>query len=79
MNRSSDKSGEVIKLRKQGLTYRVIGERLGISKVAVYKHLKRKGLTGKVNLISQVKNLEERVGKLEKTISILFHRFGLRP
>jgi transposase-like protein len=77
MNGSSDKSGEVIKLRGQGLTYRVIGERLGISKVAVYKHLKRKGLTGKVNLISQVRDLQERVGKLEKTISVLFHRFGI--
>jgi predicted transcriptional regulator len=78
MNRSSGKSGEVIKLREQGLTYRVIGERLGISKVAVYKHLKRKGLTGRVNLISQVRDLQERVGKLEKTISILLHRLGVR-
>ncbi|MBA7640347.1 hypothetical protein ES703_48012 [subsurface metagenome] len=78
MNRSFDKSGEIVKLREQGLTYRVIGERLGISKVAVYKHLKRKGLTGKVNLISQVRDLQERVGKLEKTISILLHRLGVR-
>ncbi|GAI82897.1 unnamed protein product [marine sediment metagenome] len=78
MNRSSGKSGEVIKLREQGLTYRVIGEKLGISKVAVYKHLKRKGLAGKVNLISQVRDLQERVGKLEKTISILLYRLGVR-
>jgi len=28
MNRSSDKSGKIVKLREQGLTYRVIGERL---------------------------------------------------
>lgn len=66
---------EIIKLREQGLTYQAIGERLDISKVAVYKQLKRKGLTGKVNLISQVKDLQERVGKLEKTISILLYRF----
>jgi len=70
MERSSDKSGEIVKLRERGLTYRVIGERLGISKVAVYKHLKRKGLTGRVNLISQVRDLQERVEMLEKTLSI---------
>jgi predicted transcriptional regulator len=66
MNRSSDKSGEIIKLREQGLTYQAIGEKLGISKVAVYKQLKRKGLTGKVNLINQVRDLQERVNELEK-------------
>ena len=70
MERSSDKFEEIVKLRERGLTYRVIGERLGISKVAVYKQLKRKGLTGRVNLISQVKDLQERVEMLEKTLSI---------
>lgn len=70
MKEVSDKSGEIIKLREQGLTYQAIGKKLGISKVAVYKHLKKKGLTGKVNLISQVKDLQERVGKLEKEVEI---------
>lgn len=70
MTRSSDKSGEIIKLRKRGLTYQAIGEKLGISKVAVYKHLKRKGLTDKVNLVNQVRDLQERVSKLEETLSI---------
>jgi len=70
MSRSSDKSGEIIKLRKRGLTYQAIGERLGISKVAVHKQLKRKGLTGKVNLVNQVRDLQERVEMIEKTLSI---------
>lgn len=41
-----DRLPEIIKLREQGLTYQAIGEKLGISKVAVYKQLKRKGLAG---------------------------------
>ena len=68
MNRSSDKFGEIVKLRERGLTYRAIGEKLGISKVAVYKQLKRKGLTGRVNLISQVRDLQERINELEKEV-----------
>lgn len=68
MDRSFDKFGEIVKLRERGLTYRAIGERLGISKVAVYKQLKRKGLTGRVNLINQVRDLQERVNELEKEV-----------
>jgi len=68
MDRSSDKFGEIVKLRERGLTYRAIGGRLGISKVAVYKQLKRKGLTGRVNLINQVRDLQERVNELEKEV-----------
>lgn len=66
MEKSSDKFGEIVKLRERGLTYRAIGERLGISKVAVYKQLKKEGIAGKVNLVNQVRDLQERVGKLEK-------------
>lgn len=59
---------EIIKLREQGLTYQAIGERLGISKVAVYKRLKKEGIAGKVNLVNQVRDLQERVSKLEKEV-----------
>jgi len=68
MDRFFDKFGDIVKLRERGLTYRAIGERLGISKVAVYKQLKRKGLTGRVNLINQVRDLQERVNELEKEV-----------
>lgn len=52
-----DKLPEIIKLRKQGLTLEAIGERLGISKVAVYKQLKKKGLAGRGSLVNQVRDL----------------------
>lgn len=57
---------EIIKLRKQGLTYQAIGERLGISKVAVYKQLKKEGLAGRGSLVNQMRDLRERVSELEK-------------
>ena len=63
-----DKLPEIIKLREQGLTYQAIGDKLGISKVAVYKQLKRKGLTGKADLVNQVRDLQERVSELEKEV-----------
>ena len=57
---------EIIKLRKQGLTLEAIGERLGVSKVAVYKRLKKEGLAGRGSLVNQMRYLQERVSKLEK-------------
>lgn len=57
---------EIIKLREQGLTLEAIGERLDISKVAVYKQLKKKGLAGRGSFVNQVRNLQERVSELEK-------------
>ncbi|MQY59957.1 MAG: hypothetical protein GH144_10230 [Clostridia bacterium] len=68
MNRSSDKSGEIIKLRKQGLTYQAIGEKLNLSKVAIYKRLKKEGLAGRGSLVNQVRDLQERVNELEKEV-----------
>ena len=59
---------EIIKLRKQGLTLEAIGERLGISKVAVYKRLKKEGLAGRGSLVNQVRDLQERVSELEKDL-----------
>jgi len=63
-----DKLPEIIKLREQRLTYQAIGERLGISKVAVYKQLKKKGLAGRGSLVNQVRDLQERVSELEKDL-----------
>lgn len=63
-----DKLPGIIKLREQGLTHQAIGERLGISKVAVYKRLKKKGLAGRGGLVNQVRDLQERVNELEKEV-----------
>ena len=63
-----DKLPEIIKLREQGLTYQAIGERLGISKVAVYKQLKKKGLAGRGSLVNQVRDLQGKVSELEKEV-----------
>lgn len=63
-----DKLPEIIKLREQGLTYQAIGDKLGISKVAVYKQLKKKGLAGRGSLVNQVRDLQERVSELEKEV-----------
>jgi biotin operon repressor len=63
-----DKLPEIIKLREQGLTYEAIGEKLGISKVAVYKRLKKEGLAGRGSLVNQVRDLQERVNELEKEV-----------
>jgi len=63
-----DRLPEIIKLREQGLTYQAIGEKLGISKVAVYKRLRKEGLAGRGSLVNQVRDLQERVNELEKDL-----------
>lgn len=63
-----DRLPEIIKLREQGLTYQAIGEKLGISKVAVYKRLKKESLAGRGSLVNQVRDLQERVNELEKEV-----------
>jgi DNA invertase Pin-like site-specific DNA recombinase len=63
-----DRLPEIIKLREQGLTYQAIGEKLNLSKVAVYKRLKKEGLAGRGSLVNQVRDLQERVNELEKDL-----------
>jgi DNA-directed RNA polymerase specialized sigma24 family protein len=63
-----DRLPEIIKLREQGLTYQTIGEKLNLSKVAVYKRLKKEGLAGRGSLVNQVRDLQERVNELEKDL-----------
>jgi len=66
-----DKLPEVIRLREQGLTYKAIGEKLGMSKVAVYKRLRKEGLAGGGSLVNQIRGLRERVSRLEKEVEKL--------
>ncbi len=68
-----DKLPEVIKLREQGLTYKAIGEKLDLSKVAVYKRLKKEGIAGKGSLVNQVRDLRGRVSRLEKEVERLIN------
>jgi len=68
-----DRLPEIIKLREQGLTYQAIGEKLDLSKVAVYKRLKKEGIAGKGSLVNQVRDLRERVGRLEKEVKKLIN------
>jgi len=63
-----DRLPEIIKLREQGLTYQAIGDKLNLSKVAIYKQLKKEGLAGKGSLVNQVRDLQERVNELEKDL-----------
>ncbi len=63
-----DRLPEIIKLREQGLTYQAIGEKLNLSKVAVYKRLKKEGLAGRGSLVNQVRDLRERISKLEREV-----------
>ena len=63
-----DKLPEIVKLRNQRLTYQAIGEKLSVSKVAVHNQLKKKGLTGRGNLVNQIKDLQLRVSNLEKEV-----------
>ena len=63
-----DRLPEIIKLREQGLTYQAIGEKLNLSKVAIYKRLKKEGLAGRGSLVNQVRDLQERVNELEKDL-----------
>ncbi len=37
----AERRAEALELRKQGLTYEVIGQKLGISNTAAYKHVRR--------------------------------------
>jgi DNA-binding transcriptional ArsR family regulator len=63
-----DKLREVIKLREQGLTYEAIGEKLNLSKVAIYKRLKKEGLAGRGSLVNEIRGLRERVSRLERQV-----------
>jgi len=63
-----DRLPEIIKLREQGLTYQAIGDKLNLSKVAIYKRLKKEGLAGRGSLVNQVRDLQERVNELEKDL-----------
>ncbi|GAI76407.1 unnamed protein product, partial [marine sediment metagenome] len=66
-----DKLPEVIRLREQGLTYKAIGEKLGMSRVAVYKRLRKEGLAGKGSLVNQIRGLRERISRLERQVEKL--------
>ena len=66
-----DKLPEVIRLREQGLTYEAIGEKLDLSKVAVYKRLRKEGLAGRGSLVNQIRGLRERVSRLERQVEKL--------
>ena len=64
----SKKLKEMIDLRKQGLSYREIGRRFGISKQAVFKQVK--GV--EVDASQSNRKILERLDKLEREAEVLY-------
>ena len=68
----SKKLKEMIDLRKQGLSYREIGRRFGISKQAVFKQVKGVEVDEEVDASQSNRKILERLDKLERKAEVLY-------